>query len=533
MQKEFSHPAAVSILSASGEGPTRLDLLFRALTDRFGRVSAEAWSWRTAVASLVLAGVITAAGVWIEPVINKIDLAVLYLLCVVFSAVRWDRWAAIVSAVSGTVLFVYFFLPSRHSLMIGEGWYLITPVGLLTVGLTISILSVAAKEEVRAAKRREQHTAVLYSLTKSLASEIELDQIIDTIVHHLVETFQRPIAVMLPESGSLKVYFVSPGLVLDDREKGVAARVFESGEEGGCGAAQFSDSKIRYRPLKTGQGVVGVLGILASSTRELLPRNQQELLGTFMNQAALAITRADLEKKARRAELLQETDKLQKALLNSVSHDLRTPLVSVIGGLNSVLQDAALLDASTQRALLQTARDEAVRLNRLIQNLLDMTRLQGGAILAKMEPYDVHDVVGAALEQLGEAARNHPISVTIEPNLPLVPMDHALIVQVLVNLLDNALKYSPGDAVIEIGARLDHELQVRIANRGKEIPEQDLERVFDKFFRSATAGGARGVGLGLSICKGFVEAHHGRIWAERRLHGGTAMVFSLPLRGNQ
>jgi two-component system sensor histidine kinase KdpD len=273
-----------------------------------------------------------------------------------------------------------------------------------------------------------------------------------------------------------------------------------------------------------------VIGFQAKSSKELLPHDQRELLGIFMNQTALAITRADLAQKAKRAEVLQEADKLQKALLNSVSHNLRTPLASVLGVLNTILEDGVHLDLPTQQSLLKTAQEEAKRLDWLVQNLLDMTRLEGGAIRVKAEFCDVHDVIGAALHQLGEAAHSHPISVTIAPDLPLVPMDDVLIVQVLVNILDNALKYSPGAAPIEIEARLHAgQLETRVLDRGKGIPEQELDRVFDKFFRVAHPGAPKGVGLGLSICKGLVEAHKGRILAKRRTQGGTELAFYLPM----
>jgi PAS domain S-box-containing protein len=227
--------------------------------------------------------------------------------------------------------------------------------------------------------------------------------------------------------------------------------------------------------------------------------------------------------------ILQEADKLQQSLFNTVSHDLRTPLASVIGALSTVLEDGDLLDALTQQSLLRTAQDEARRLDSLVQNLLDMTRLEGGAVRVKIQPCDVHDVVGAALRQLGEAARSQPVSVTIAPNLPLVPMDHVLIVQVLVNVLDNALRYSSGEAPVEIEAQMsaDH-LEIRVLDRGRGIPEEEIERVFDKFFRGASPGTPKGTGLGLSICKGFVEAHNGAIVAKNRAQGGTEVAVFLP-----
>jgi two-component system sensor histidine kinase KdpD len=520
-------------MAAAERSPHGLPLSGREIS--IGSSKTAARGWQAILASQAAIGLLTIACVWIAPVVTETNLtetnlAILYSFAVVCNALLWGRRAAILSAISGALLFDLLFMPADSGFAVGDLRYLIAPAGLITVGLIVSKWTITAREHRCGAGLREADIASLYSLTKSLAEENELDRILDEILRHVIRTFRRPVALFLPGAAP-NSRLISPGLV---PETSIAAWVFEHGEEAGCGTAQFPDSRIRYQPMKTWQGVVGVLGVLAGNRKGLLLRNRQELLNAFMNQAALAITRANLAGKAQRTELLLDSDKLQKALLNSVSHDLRTPLVSVIGGLNSVLHDSALLDASTQRTLLQTARDEAVGLNRLIQNLLDMTRLEGGAILAKTQPCDVQDVVGAALEQLGEAAHNRPISIQIEPSLPPVPMDHALIVQVLVNLLDNALKYSPFDSPIEIDAALGHdEVRIRIANSGKEIPPQELDRVFDKFYRGTSTGGARGVGLGLSICKGFVEVHHGRICAEPRPRGGIGITFSLPLASKQ
>jgi two-component system sensor histidine kinase KdpD len=536
MQDEVPSTATPNLLThrSPGQEPaTRSQLSW---TDRILRLgdASGGESWRGVPASLAIVGLITIVGLWIEPVIRGPNLAIFYMLAVVFSALRWERWAVIISAISGALLFDYFFVPPYRSFVIGDVWYLITLIGLLTVGLIVSTLVVATKKEARASRRNEAHLSALYALTTSLAAETKLDQIIAALERHVLETFRRPIVVLLPEAGGLTVRFRSAELAFEAREGAAAACVFSNDQEAGHGTGKFSDSTIRYLPLKAWRGVVGVVGIQAEGWEEWHSSSRQQLLRSFMSQAALAITRADLVKKAQQAEVLQETDKLQKALLNSVSHNLRTPLASVLGALNSVLEDEALLDAPTKQSLLKTAQEEAGRLNWLVQNLLDMTRLEGGAIRVKTEPCDVHDVVGAALHQLGEATRSHPVSITIAPDLPLVPMDHVLIVQVLVNMLDNALKYSPGDAPIDIEARLDAgQLEIRVLDRGRGIPEQELARVFDKFFRGTLPGPARGAGLGLSICKGFVEAHNGRILAKRRTQGGTELAFFLPLEGKR
>jgi two-component system, OmpR family, sensor histidine kinase KdpD len=522
-------PNLLTHVSTGKESPTRSELSWKDRVLRLGDASTESW-WRGVPTSLAIAGLITILGLWIEPIIRGPNLAIFYMLAVVFSAVRWGRWAVIINAISSALLFDYFFVVPYRSFVIGDVWYLITLIGLLTVGLIVSTLMVATKEEARASRRSEANLSALYGLTQSLAAESKLDQIVDTLERHVLETFRRPIVVLLPDAGGLTARFRSAELAFDEREGAAAAWVFENDQEAGHGTEKFSDSTIRYLPLKSWGGVVGVAGIQVESWKELRTSDRQQLLRSFMSQAALAITRADLVKKALQAEMLEEADKLQKALLNSISHNLRTPLASVLGVLNTILEDASLLDVPTQQSLLKTAQDEAKQLDWLVQNLLDMTRLEGGAIRAQAEPCDVHDVVAAALRQLGESVRSHAILVTIAPGLPFVPMDDVLMVQVLVNLLDNALKYSPGDGPVEIQARLDAgQLEIGIFDRGRGIPEGELERVFDKFYRVAVPGAPKGTGLGLSICKGFVEAHNGRILAKRRAEGGTEIAVFLPL----
>jgi len=522
-------PNLLTHVSTDEESPTRTELSWKDRVLRLGDASTENW-WRGVPTSLAITGLITILGLWIEPVIRGPNLAIFYMLAVVFSAVRWGRWAVIITAISSALLFDYFFVVPYRSFVIGDIWYLITLIGLLTVGLIISTLMVATREEARAARRREMRVSALYSFTQSLASGNGLDQILDAVVRHFIEIFRRPVVVLLPAAEGLTVRYCSAELVFDEDGKQAASWVFDNGQEAGCGAERFSGSRIRYRPLKTGPRIVGVIGCQGKSSKDLLPPDQRELMGIFLDQTALAITRADLARKAKRAEVLQEADKLQKALLNSVSHNLRTPLASVLGVLNTILEDRSLLDVPTQQSLLKTAQSEARQLDWLVQNLLDMTRLEGGAIRARAEPCDVHDMVAAALRQLGESARSHAVLVTIAPGLPLVPMDDVLMVQVLVNLLDNALKYSPANAPVEIQARLDAgQLEIRILDRGRGIPEGELERVFDKFYRVAVPGAPKGTGLGLSICKGFVEAHNGRILAKRHAEGGTEIAVFLPL----
>ncbi|MGI8992097.1 MAG: sensor histidine kinase [Bryobacteraceae bacterium] len=230
------------------------------------------------------------------------------------------------------------------------------------------------------------------------------------------------------------------------------------------------------------------------------------------------------------ARLLRQTDDLQNALLNSISHNVRTPLAAILGSLSTLQDEYGSLEDSIKRELIDNARAGAERLNRLLGNLLDMSRLEAGALQIRRDLCDVQDVIGAALEQLGSVAARRTIEVIIPPNLPFVRMDFVLIVQVIVNLLNNALKYSAECSPVTLETIvLDGTLEVRVLDDGYGIPAQDLTKVFEKFNRAARSGETGGIGLGLSICKGLIEAHKGNIWAQRREPRGTTVAFCLPL----
>jgi two-component system sensor histidine kinase KdpD len=232
--------------------------------------------------------------------------------------------------------------------------------------------------------------------------------------------------------------------------------------------------------------------------------------------------------------LLQAAEKLQTALLNSISHDLRTPLVSITGALTSLDEQSDSLNEEHRQSLIVTARGEAERLNRLVGNLLSMTRIESGAIKLHLEPGDIQDVVGTALEQLGKRIANRKVQVDVPEDFPLVPIDFTLIVQVLVNVLENAVKYSPADSPIEVSVvLLDEYARFNIADRGVGIPTEDLSRIFDKFYRVQRPESVSGTGLGLSISKGIVEVHGGSIRARNRDGGGTVIEIDLPINGSR
>jgi two-component system sensor histidine kinase KdpD len=496
--------------------------------------TVEAWKphppWRRYLWGLGLVTSATGLGFLIHPFLSPTNLVIIYLLTVVLAAVFLGRGPAIMVSVLSVVAFDFFFVPPRFTMAVSDTEYLLTFFGLLAVGLVISYLTALVRGQAEAAQRREVQTAALYELGRDLTVTAGLETMAKTVITHINQTFSREAAIFLPEGDDLKVFATSPGLTPSENELAVANWAFEHGQLAGRGTDTLPDASMRCQPLKTTRGVVGVLGVKPSSTNAYLTPDQRRTLDAFANQVALAIERARLVEQARQAELLETTEKLQTALLNSISHDLRTPLVSITGALSSLQEDEGTLDAETRHSLLDTAHEEAERLNRLVGNLLNITRIESGAMRVVYQPGDIQDVIGSALEEVNERLGDRPIKVNIPEELPFVPMDFVLIVQVLVNLLDNALKYSLPKSTVEINARVSGAfLEVEVADRGIGIPPEDLVRVFDKFYRVQRPDNVNGTGLGLSICKGIVNAHGGFIAAENRPGGGVIVTFGLPV----
>ncbi len=481
--------------------------------------------------SLGLVVLVTLIGLPFDHSFDHANIVMLYLLAEVIAATRFGLGPSIVAALASVIAYHYFFILPRFTFAVEEAQYLLTFAGLLIVGLVISTLTATVRDQFRAAQRREAQTAASYDFSRTLAAATGLKAIMRATTTHVKRVFNRDVVILLPEPNrdSISLHAFNPDLILDEYEQAVATWSFQSGQPAGRGTQTFPATSLRYHPLITARGVVGILGIKSPESADRLIPEQLRLLEIFASQAAVAIERAQLDEQAQQANLLREKEKLQAALLNSISHDLRTPLASITGVLSSIRDDEGYLDEITQHELVENAWEEADRMNRLVGNLLDMTRLQAGAVRAGRELCDVQDVAGVALAELSDRIKDRPISIDFPTDLPLVPIDFVLMSRVFINLLDNAHKYSPSGTPIEITARSnDSNIDIEIADRGLGIPPDELTLVFEKFYRVRRSDGASGTGLGLSICKGIVEVHGGRIWATNRPGGGTIITISLP-----
>jgi two-component system sensor histidine kinase KdpD len=487
--------------------------------------------WQEYLKSLALVMAATAASQLAFQFLSPANLVMIYLLAVVLAATRLGLKPAIMTAFLSVLAFDFFFVPPRFTFSVYDTEYLITFAALFTVGVVISTLVAKSSERAETIREREVQTTSLYYLSRDLAAAPNITAILDAAIRNFGESFNANLAILLPEGERLEIKAASRELHLDIKELAVADWAFRNRKAAGRGTETLGSAALLYLPLQTSTSVLGVMGVkLAEDAAYAYPQNRR-LLDAFTSQVTLAIERVKLGKQAEQAQILQARETLERALLSSVSHDLRTPLVSIIGALDTLRENVHTLVDKARRELLDTACEEAERLNRFVGNLLDMTRLEAGALTLKEELSDIQDLVGCALAALEQRIGARKIEVQLPANLPLVRMDMALMTQVLVNLLDNALKYSLPESDIRIAARMDNgRLTLEVSDRGPGVPESDLKRVFDKFYRIPVPEGAGGTGLGLSICKGIVEAHGGKIRAENRAGGGLRVIVTLPVK---
>jgi two-component system, OmpR family, sensor histidine kinase KdpD len=489
--------------------------------------------WRGYLQALLLMIFATLLGQAVHSFFTPANIIMIYLLCVVVTAVFWGFGPSVLVCITSVLLWNFFFVKPHLTFAVEDTQYIFAFITLLLVSLTISYLTTRIRQQTEAAQGRESETATLYALSRTLAAVIGLESTIRAIINSTRETFGLDAVIFLPDAqnkGGLKPHADNPDIAVGEKEVAAAVWCFQHQKVVGHGTDTLPNARARYLPLSTARGTVGVMALLVTDATSRFTIQQTRLLEAYADLAAVAIERTQFAEKARSAEILETTEKLQTALLNSISHDLRTPLVSVIGVLSSLQEEGMHLDDAARRNLVQVAREEAERLNHLIANLLDVTRLEAGALKVSRQPCDVEDIIGAALEQLGSRSDKRPVRIELAEGLPFVSADFGLIVQVLVNIMENAFKYSPPGSPVEVtGRQTGQQVEIEVADRGGGVPQQDLLRIFDKFYRVQRPDSVVGTGLGLAICKGIAEAHGGSITAENRQGGGTTIRLTLPM----
>jgi two-component system sensor histidine kinase KdpD len=459
------------------------------------------------------------------------NLIMVYLLGVIVVATRYGRGPSLLASLASVGAFDFFFVPPYFTFAVSDTQYFITFSVMLIVAVVISGLATRIRDQAVSARERERRMAALYAMSRELASTRGVQGLLAVAIRHITEVFRARVAVLLPDASGRLGGGVSVGaeFPMESTEVAVSQWVYEHGQVAGQGTDTLPGATGLYVPLLGSRGTVGVLGLRPNDPRSLRAPEQLHQLETFASQTALAIERARLAEEAEQAQVRAETERLRNSLLSSVSHDLRTPLASITGAASTLLENEARLDAGTRRDLLEALHEEADRLNRLVQNLLEMTRLEAGALVPHTAWHSIEEVVGAALGRFGKSLAERPVTTRIPAELPLVRMDDVLIEQVLINLIDNAIKYTPHGTPIEVSAdEIGGAVVVEVADRGPGLPPGEERLIFEKFHRTDPAPSVRGAGLGLAICQGIIQAHGGRIWAENRPGGGVALRFALP-----
>jgi len=460
------------------------------------------------------------------------DVVMIYLLGIVLVSLRFGYGPSLFAAVLSVLCFDFFFIPPFYTFAIHDLSHIVTFGVMCLVALVISGLTERVRAQADAADRREQRTAALYALSRELPAAKRIQDIADIAARHLLDALGLQATLFVPNADRSQVAALLPSdTVPPMAETGAEAAqsVWESERPAGFGTTAFPSLLETYLPLRASRGRVAVLSVRGDGGGAPSGPESSEYLAAFANQIASAIERTELASEAQVAQLRMETEQMRSSLLSSVSHDLRTPLAVVTGAASSLLEDQ--IDSGTRRELTETILQEAQRLNRLVRNLLDMTRIEAGAVRINREWQPLEEVTGAALTRVEEALAGRPVLTEVGSDLPLVPLDAVLVQQLFVNLLENAIKYTPSESPIEIRARTElGGVEVVVADHGPGIPVGEEERVFDKFYRASGVGGS-GVGLGLAICKGIAMAHSGRIFALNRAGGGAEFHLFLPVEG--
>ena len=486
------------------------------------------------VASVAIVAVATALSWFLFGQKQLADVVMVYLLGIIVVAVRFGYGSSLAATVLSVLLVDFFFIPPYFSFAVSDFQHVVTFAVMFVVALVISSLTERIRDQAGAARYREQRTASLYALTRELAGTRAVESLSRVAVRHLHEIFDAKIALLLAgEGGALKSVAAGElSFVPDAKEQGVVEWVWSHDKAAGVGTDTLPSSAAIYVPLREARGRVGVLGVAAADPLRFVDPEQRGLLDVFAAQVASALERARLADEAQQVQLQMEAERLRSSLLSSVSHDLRTPLAVITGAASALLQPLPELAPEARRDLTETISEEAQRLNRLVRNLLDMTRIASGAIKVAKEWQPLEEIVGAVLNRLEDALRDRLVDVRLPPDLPLVPIDAVLIEQVLINLLENALKYTPKGSPIDLSARKEGQaVIVELADRGPGIPAEHVDKIFEKFYRLPREREGSGAGLGLAICRGIVEAHGGRIWAENRGGGGAVFRFTIPIEG--
>jgi|GraSoiStandDraft_16_1057320.scaffolds.fasta_scaffold09588_5 two-component system sensor histidine kinase KdpD len=485
------------------------------------------------LAALLAVAAALGVGELIQPLLGIENVDLVFLTVVVGIAVRYGLWPSLVATVVSSLCYNFFFLPPIYTFTITDPTNVGAFVFFTIVAVVVSHFAARGRTRTVAAHERVRAVELLYAFSRKLAGVGTLDDVLWATAYQAALMLKVRVVLLLPEDGSIVVKAgYPPEDILDEADVAAAKWAWQNNRSAGRGSDTLPGAKRLFLPMRTGRGAIGVIGIDSDKPGPLLTPDQRRLLDALIDQSALAIERVRLVEDLERAKRTAEADRLRSALLTSISHDLKTPLAAVLGAAGTLRDLSGALSDGEKADLLGTIVDEAERLNRFISNLLDMTKLESGAIVPNAAPHDLGEIVGSALRRASKILAHHHVELDLAADLPMLELDAVLFEQVLFNLLDNAAKYSPDGTTIQVQSWRDRDsVCLQVLDEGDGIPVAELEHIFDKFYRVEKGDQVRaGTGLGLAISRGFVEAMHGTITAANRTdRSGAVFAIRLPI----
>ncbi len=530
-----AHNINVQMMGSSRAHPAETELVVSGRAPPPGLKAAPEQKHKRRTRGYLLAVVVIAlCSVVAEGLHGKFELAnlvMVYLLGVVFVATHFGRGPSILASILSAVAFEVLFVTPYLQFTVSDSQYLVTLGAMLAVAMVISNLMANVRSQAKVAAHRERRAAVLYAMSKELSAARSETEILRTAVQHIHAEFGSRNVILFPDPTGRIQY--PTDTILSESVQGsdlsVAQWVFDHNEMAGRGTNTLPGSELVYFPLAAGNNVIGVLALLPVNLRRIFLPEQKKLLETFISLIVQAIDRIRLAEQAKRSSVQMEAERLRNSLLSSISHDLRTPLATIVGSASTLVERNHVLRTKDRLELSRAIHDEALRMSNLVGNILDMARLDSGMAQLNRQWVPLDEIIGSVLTRLHKRLEGRSVVVKLPPGSPLVHVDPVMIEQLLVNLLENAARYTPEGSPIEITAEFGpFSVSISVADRGPGIPKGQENLLFEKFYRLQGERAQSGVGLGLTICRAIVEAHGGHIYAKNRASGGALFSFVLP-----
>lgn len=524
---------ADELVRHSGEIDVYIITSLTTTTKKTDKISTtkKSTAWKTYGVAIVT--VLLASGIdfLLQPYFHESNLIMVYLLGITIVALFGRVGPSILASVLSVLAYAFLFMPFDLSLSFSSVQYIFTLLVMLLVTQVISQLTILTRRQAEASNAAERRTATLHSLSRQLASTRGVNKLFNTAVRYISEVFDSEVLALLPEAGHLEIKArYKTEATLSAKEQGVAQWVYDLGQLAGLGTDTLPFSDSIYVPLMTPQGTIGVLRVRPFQPHHLFTPEQMHLLETCANQIALAIEVDRLQEQTKKSELQTETDRMRSSLLQTVSHDLRSPLIAAMGAASTLIEMSTELNPQMIKKLGNSIYAESEQASRLINNLLQMTYLESEEVKLKKQLLSLPNEINLVISTLSKRLAKRPVHLHFSADFPLVPFDKVLLNEVFNSLIDNAIKYTPPDSPIDIsGLAQQDEVVISIADRGPGIVQDEVNQLFEKFYRGRMLTTERGLGLGLAICRHIIKAHGGKIWAENRKDGGAIFRFTLPL----